>query len=368
VNEVTTAPGSSLIAGGGAEEALHWLRDVLGTVAPRDPRTRRLGERRHRLDLLAELCERDTFLLVASWLGSDSIPSPNSKQGYADDIRMWSGVAKELGKHDRFFLGCITSEMIETWTKIQKARGAAPRTVNRRLSALTSFTQYAAWKLKRNTIVSPVSKYDRAPVDRHDETTATPVLSKKEFQAIMAAASTPQEALVPALLYTLAGRVSECCAAQIEDMKQSEDGYTLNLRRKGGKGRSPILPDDLRSLILVATEGRTSGPILTGPNGEGMDRHAVDAVMTRLGKKAGVLSGREATPHVARASRLTHMHDEGVPIGEIQEYADHEDISTTLRYIRMRDESLRKARHARAASAVYSHLTNRFLADSDAQQ
>lgn len=46
--------------GGAIERSeLYWLRDTLGTVAPRDPRTRRLGPRRYRLDLLAECLDRD---------------------------------------------------------------------------------------------------------------------------------------------------------------------------------------------------------------------------------------------------------------------------------------------------------------------
>lgn len=65
---VTAQPRAELARPGSAEEALYWLRDTLGTVAPRDPRTRRLGKRRYRLELLAEPCDRDTFLLVTSWL------------------------------------------------------------------------------------------------------------------------------------------------------------------------------------------------------------------------------------------------------------------------------------------------------------
>jgi len=64
---------------------------------------------------------------------------------------------------------------------------------------------------------------------------------------------------------------------------------------------------------------------------------------------------------VLRASKLTHMHDAGTAVEEIQEYADHAAIETTLRYIRRRDDSARKARHAAAAVAVYDHLVDRFV-------
>lgn len=359
-HDLRTASRPGLALPSGAEEALLWLRNALGTVAPRDPRTRRLGERRHRLDLLAELCERETFLLVTSWLGSSAVPSAKSKQDYADDIRMWSGVARELASHERFFLGCITPEMIETWTKVQQSKGAAPRTINRKLSTLTSFTKYAAWKLKDTTLASPVSKHDRLSVDPYDETTATPVLEKAEFQRVVAEATTPQQALIIVLIYTLAGRVSECCAAQLGNVQILDGEPKLNLTRKGGKGRVWPLPEELWALIQVATSGRTSGPLLVDDEGRAMDRHAVDRLLTKFGKRAGVLPGRELTPHVLRASRLTHMHDDNVKIEEIQKYADHASITTTLRYVKMRDISKLRALHARSATDVYSHLTHRF--------
>lgn len=72
---VTARPRAELAAPGSAEEAFYWLRDTLGTVAPRDPVNRKLGPRRYRLELLAECLDRDTFVLVSSWLGSEAVPA-----------------------------------------------------------------------------------------------------------------------------------------------------------------------------------------------------------------------------------------------------------------------------------------------------
>lgn len=346
---------------GTAQDALYWLRDILGTVAPRNPVNRRLGERRHRLEILAEVLDRDTFLIVTSWLGSEAVPAIKSKQDYADDLRLWAAVARELGGHERLFIGAITPGIIETWTKAQKAAGRAPRTINRRLSVLTALSEYAKWKTKDHTIASPVTRYDRPRVDPRDETTATPILEVPEFQAVVDAATTARQALVPVLIYTLAGRVTECCTAQLHHVKETGGVRRLDLSRKGGKGRVWPLPDRLCALIDVATRGRESGHLLLGDDDQPMDRHAIGRLLNRLGKEAGVLPGRDLTPHVLRASKLTHMHDAGVPVEEIQEYADHAAIETTLRYIRRRDDSARKAKHAASAVAVYDHLVDRFL-------
>lgn len=345
---------------GVGEEAFLWLRDVLGQVAPRDPYTRRLGPRRWRLELLAEDCDRETFGLVTSWLGSEAVPAVTSKRGYADDVRLWAAVARELGGHERFFVGAVTPGMVEVWTKQQKAAGRAPRTINRRLSVLTALTQYAAWRTKQ-PIASPVTRYDRPRVDQNDETTATPVLEVHELQKVVAAAGSPRQALVPVLIYTLAGRVSECCSAGLHHLKSADGTRTLDLHRKGGKGRAWPLPARLCELVDVAVGDRTEGLLLLDDQGHPMDRHAVDRLLNRLGRTAGVLGGRDLTPHVLRASKLTHMHDAGVPVDEIREYADHANVQTTLRYIRTRDTSALKARHAAAAVAVYDHLVDRFV-------
>lgn len=361
-NTLTTPRHAELVVGSGlAEDAAEWLFQALGTVAPRDPKTRRLGPRKHRIEWLAELCERRTFLLLVSWLGSDAVPALESKRHYADDIRLWANVAKELGGHERFFLGCISMEMIETWTMSQKVRNKSPRTINRRLSALTSFTKYAAWKLKDPTVMSPVTKYDRPKVDPLDESTATPVLEVDEYRKVIRAAETAQQAIVPALIYTLAGRVSECRNATIPQLWLDNGRWKLALTRKRSKKRGWPIPDDLRALIAVAIGDRTEGQILVNEDGEPMDRHAVDRLLTRLGKRAGVLPGRDLTPHVLRASRLTHMHDEGVELPEIQDYADHAHVETTLRYIRMRELDTTRAKHAESAVTVYSDLVARFI-------
>jgi hypothetical protein len=55
------------------------------------------------------------------------------------------------------------------------------------------------------------------------------------------------------------------------------------------------------------------------------------------------------------------MHDEGVPLEEIRQFADHAHVQTTLRYIRQRDDEALKARHAAAAVTVYDHLLDRFV-------
>jgi integrase len=344
------------------EQQLLHLRDLLGQVAPRDLHTRRLGPRRWRLELLAELCTPETFRHTVSWLSSTLITSAGAKRDYADDIRHWAVFLQQEEGIASFALQDVTPFAVRAYRQHEEDRSSAPRTIKRRMDSLSSLFNFTAWANPELDLRNPVTKFDKPKVDPNDHTTATPVLEVDEFQAVLAAAATAREMLVPALIYTLAGRVSECCTAGLHNLQEEGGQRKLDLRRKGGKGRVFTLPPRLCELLDVAKGDRTTGMLLLDDQDRPLHRHAVDYLLNRLGKQAGVLPGRELTPHVLRASKLTHMHDEGVPLEEIRQFADHAHVQTTLRYIRQRDDEALKARHAAAAVTVYDHLLDRFVA------
>lgn len=95
--EIITRGGAQLAvpAGPRAEESFLAARARLGSVRPRDARTRRLGEPRYRMDLLAELCDEETTVEVMHWLTNTRIGSDQSARDYADDLRHWAAVVRE---------------------------------------------------------------------------------------------------------------------------------------------------------------------------------------------------------------------------------------------------------------------------------
>lgn len=363
---LTTKEHGTLAADDPALRTLTRLRETLGTVAPRDPRTRRLGPRVHRLDLLHELCEAQTFEHVVGWLSSDRL-MPGSKREYADDIRHWARAGRELVGTEPWYLGAITSDVIPHWRAWTDDLQLGARRVNRLAASLTSLIEYTRYRTRLD-IINPITRYDRPVIDQHDEAAMTPILEVEEFQAVVDKAATARQALVPVLIYTLAGRVSECCAARMNDLNPEGGVCKLDLTRKGGKPRRFTLPAKLCELGAVCWAGRDSGPLFLDDDDRAMDRHAVDRLLNRLGREAGVLPGRDLTPHVLRASKLTHMYDEGqrskdgkpTP-DDIRRFADHSHISTTMRYIRRRDDEALKRTHAEAAVKVYEGLVDRFL-------
>lgn len=332
------------------------LLDDLGVV-----QVERHGQHRiyrPRAELLAQVVTPETFVMILDWLSSTRRAAVNTKRAYADDIRrVWGPYAQEIG-HDRFFLGCFNADHIRAWRIRMEAKDAPVTTIARYLRVLSSLHVYASQKLDlpRN----PVTQDDTPRVDNSNSSTSTPVLEVDEIQAVIREAQDEFDLLVVTLLYALAGRVGEACAANIEDRIERGRRSYLDVTRKENKERILPLPLSVAELLDKHTEGRTDGPLLLDSKGDRLDRHDVARMLARMGRRAGVLPGRKLTPHVLRASRITHMLDDGVPLAEVQAFADHDNPATTVGYWDRRNKGQRNAAHVDAAEAVFADIVPKF--------
>lgn len=332
------------------------LLDDLGQV-----QVERRGQQRiyrPRAEMLAEVVTADTWIMMLDWLSSTRRSSVNTKRAYADDIRrVWAAYAQELG-HERFALGIFTRDHIRAWRIREEAKGTPLTTIARYLRALSSLHVYAAERidLPRN----PVTQDDTPRIESGNSSTSTPVLEVAEVQAVIAQATNEFDLLVVTLLYALAGRVSEMCAADVTDRLERGRRSYLDVTRKENKERLLPLPITVAELLDAHTEGRTEGALLLDSKGDRLDRHDVARLLARMGKKAGVLPERKLTPHVLRASRITHMLDDGVPLAEVQAFADHDNPATTVGYWDRRNKGQRNAAHVDAAEAVFADVVPQF--------
>ncbi|WP_331773348.1 site-specific integrase (plasmid) [Embleya sp. NBC_00888] len=276
-----------------------------------------------------------------------------------DDIRnVWAPLALELGGHERFFVGCLNADHVRVWRIAMEAAGVPPTTITRRLNVLSSLHKYAAEKmdLPRN----PVTQDDRPHIDKQNSSTSTPVLEKEEIQAVVARSESLPDLVTSQLLYILASRVSEMCAADVDDLVHRGRRTYIDLTRKENKERLLPLPLELAENLDEYLDGRTTGPLLLDSKGDRLDRHDVARMLTRLGKRAGVLPGRDLTPHVLRASRITHMLDDEIPLAEVQAFADHDNPATTIAYNNRRRKDQRNQGHVDAGATVLADVVPKF--------
>ena len=157
------------------------------------------------------------------------------------------------------------------------------------------------------------------------------------------------------LLYAAGVRVSEVADARLEDLKL-EMGYIL-VRGKGDKERMvPLgvpaqraLQQYLKSGREVIAKKRSSPLLFLGTGGRRLTRQRV----WQLVGKAGLASGRHASPHMLRHSCATHMVENGADLRTVQTILGHADISTTQIYTHVALDRLKSvyAKHHPRAKA-----------------
>ncbi|MFD0534252.1 tyrosine-type recombinase/integrase [Actinomadura luteofluorescens] len=241
-------------------------------------RARKQRVYRRRLELLAEALEPATLPVVVGWLSSARRTSVATRRGYCDDLlTVWAPLARELG-HDRFFVGCLSTAHLQMWRARVTGRAARPltaRSIARYVKTLSSLHAYAAGVLDPPP-PNPVSEDVRPVIDEEDPSTATPILEEDEVAAVFAAARSAaspgprpgpdraqlRDLALVTLLYVVAGRVSEICAADIEDLRTSGDRSFLRVRRKGHQVRDLEIPPTLAGLLRAYLGDRTTGPLL----------------------------------------------------------------------------------------------------------
>ncbi|MBD0675662.1 hypothetical protein [Streptomyces sp. CBMA156] len=115
---------------------------------------------------------------------------------------------------------------------------------------------------RREGLRNPVLRDNLPRIDTGNTSSSTPVLEKGEIQDLYRASESGLDLLVVELLYTLAGRVGEMCAADVTDRVERGRRSYLDVTRKENKERILPLGVSLAERLDAHTAGRTEGPLL----------------------------------------------------------------------------------------------------------
>jgi integrase/recombinase XerD len=171
--------------------------------------------------------------LVAAWLLAYS--SPATRRAYAADMIAWLGFCDEHGT------GPLEARRVhvDAWAQAMQAAGAAPRTVARRLAAVSSWYQYLAAEGIR-----PGSPAENARRPRIPDKGETPGLTRGELRRLLAAAHEHGSRRSIALLELLAHtglRIDEALSRDVQHLAHDRGHPILRLARKGGRGDKTVL-------------------------------------------------------------------------------------------------------------------------------
>ncbi len=301
--------------------------------------------------------------------------SVHTRRSYRDGVLSFVRHRGIVWPQEAHALLTISVADVQTYRDVLAAVGAAPKTINHRVSALSSFYKYLALSAAelRLPILVPNPAHSqfiaRESSDPREETISLPAARARQLLNVSAGDSIlahRDRAIVKLYLYT-GIRLSTGCSLLVEDFRQEGEEATLRLREKGDKRRTIGLHYAAAQAIheYMQRAELTSGPLFRPRRHSHTEELAATAMEPRtmwtilkeyLSKLPNALRERELpdgnkvmeciyTPHSLRATAATLLLDSGVDIMEVKELLGHRHVTTTQIYDKRRRAAREGASH-----------------------
>lgn len=180
------------------------------------------------------------------------------------------------------------------------------------------------------------------------------VLTETEFKRVMAVIAqmkhAPRNRLAVMLSHLAGLRVGEIAALTVHDVFDADGGVREQLRlsaaiTKGGHARTVFINEKLRREIeryrIGCTDARdASAPLLLTQKRTPFSANTLCQLLGQIYRQAGIDGG---TSHSGRRWFITRLAHSGVSPKVIMTLAGHRNLTTTQRYIDVRDDMMRAA-------------------------
>jgi len=238
----------------------------------------------------------------------------------------------------------VTLEDFQNYLAALEARGLAPRSRARRLSALRQFFRFLMREEKLSA--TPVELLDspRLPMK------LPKVLGEQEVARLLAATDPStswgqRDGALLEVLYATGLRVSELVGLTLKQVDLRRG--VVRVRGKGNKERAvPLVSLAVEKLNLYLSEGRKeilrgreSAYIFLNRRGGPLTRQGFWKILKGYARQAGV---RDLSPHTLRHSFATHLLSRGANLRVLQLLLGHADLATTQIYTHLDAARLRE--------------------------
>ncbi|KCV83052.1 site-specific tyrosine recombinase XerC [Actibacterium atlanticum] len=262
--------------------------------------------------------------------------SDNTIKAYATDVTGFLAfLAQHLGGPVGLKpLASVALRDMRAWMAHERARGVAPRSLARSLSAVKTFYR---WLSQREGFDATAVLSTRAP--KFQKKLPRP-LSEDAAKAMIDTVGLQTERdwvgardiAVVTLLYGCGLRISEALGLKGRDAPLPE---ALVIKGKGGKERMvPVLPAARAAVEEYRRqcphELTSDAPLFRGVRGGPLNPRLVSGVMAKARAQLGLPAS--ATPHAMRHSFATHLLSAGGDLRAIQELLGHARLDTTQAY------------------------------------
>lgn len=257
---------------------------------------------------------RADFPLVKTWLHNRS---SNTVRAYRTNVAEFARfVAKPMAD--------VALADIQAWN--DSMADAADSTRRRKISAVKSLLTYGH---KLGFLPQDAGAAFR--MERGRDNLNERILSRQQVLAMLAGEKDPRRHALLALLYGTGLRISEACALRWRDMTRRQSGGIATVFGKGGKTRHvQVSPSLWREIAAVRSDVGPDAPVIPGHDGGLLHERAVDRVVKRAAKRAGLPP--DVSAHWLRHAFASHQLDAGQPVHWVQAQLGHSSLATTTRY------------------------------------
>lgn len=308
-------------------------------------------------------------------------PSPHTQRAYRQDavafIRFLDRTWPEGFRwpSESWKLLTVSLQDVLAWRTSLIEAEAAPKTLNRRISSLSSLYKYlgaAAAELRLPiTVPNPAHAQfiERQGADPVEETKSLSVTRARQLMGMPSGDSVLEyrdRAILKVMVYTGA-RIGTVARLSVSDFHQEGDQATLRLQEKGHRRRTVGIhfaaAEAIAEYLRVA--GIESGPMFRArlnPRSKKLSVKRISQVslyrllegyLSKLPsstKEVEAPDGTKArrciyTPHSLRATTATLLLDAGVDITKVQELLGHRHVTTTQIYDKRRRTTSESASH-----------------------
>src|SRR6185312_11116295 len=246
----------------------------------------------------------------------------------------------------------LDSQHLRVFAAQSHASGLAPRSIQRRLSAVRSFLRFLLVREKR--IESNAGADVRAPkAARRLPQVLDPEQMARLLELPGEGPFVARDRAMMELLYSSGLRLAELVQLDVGDVHVTD--RTVRVLGKGGKER--VIPVGRHALAALESwcgrrtgmAGADTAALFVGRGGRRLGRRAVQARVAYSARRQGL--PMHVHPHLFRHSFASHLLESSGDLRGVQELLGHADISTTQVYTHLDFQHLARiydATHPRA--------------------
>lgn len=298
--------------------------------------------------------------------------SPHTQRAYRQDVMALIEFLKlQWPKESTDMLAVSVGEVME-WRDRLTTDGMAPKTINRRISSVSSFYKYlqAVAAEMRLPIVVPnpahaqfIGRSSRDPVDETRALTATKARQLMGLPQGDDVIAFRDRAIIRFMLYS-GVRLGTAVRVRVQDFHlEAEHEATVRINEKGEKRRTIGIHFAAAEAIseYIKKAGIESGPLFrprSGPRSRflknsGMSETGMYLLLVKyLEQLPGAMRTTEEgrricifSPHSLRATTATLLLDASVDIRKVQDLLGHRHVTTTQIYDKRRRTTKESASH-----------------------